>query len=232
MDINEAGGMKLKAEFDKEYGADRTLFVHCNVESEELFKAAFQKTVEKFGHVDIFCNNAGIVNEKDWEKTVAINLCGVVRGTYMALEHMKKTSGGIGGVIVNVASMAGLGPLISAPIYTATKHGVVGFTRAMAGASDASNFGVRINALCPSFVQTDILSSFNAPERLGQFGHLQGATDKLLEHHGILQVSDVTKSFLELVTDESRTGQALVVLTQGSNYVQFPTSLIPPTAAP
>jgi len=86
------------------------------------------------------CNNAGILNEKQWEKTIAINLVGVclsvyliclfvcqsifasaeclavhvvfqggvVRGTYLALEHMKKENGGNGGVIINIASMAGL----------------------------------------------------------------------------------------------------------------------------
>lgn len=83
----------------------------------------------------------------------------MVRGTYLALDHMKKDKGGKGGVIVNVASLAGLlnnlkelhhkqkrkqilcilcistlglGPLFPTPVYTATKHGVVGFTRAMA----------------------------------------------------------------------------------------------------
>lgn len=94
-------------------------------------------------------------------KTVLFEQSGLVRGTYLALDHMKKQNGGKGGVIINIASLAGskihlnyqnniiikcitperfrfnvcvsgLGPLPSAPIYTATKHGVVGFTRALA----------------------------------------------------------------------------------------------------
>ncbi|XP_056450432.1 15-hydroxyprostaglandin dehydrogenase [NAD(+)]-like isoform X2 [Gadus chalcogrammus] len=132
LDVAEATGTTLKKSLDGQYGPERTLFIPCDVQSHQQFKAALQKVVETFGHLDIFCNNAGIANENDWEKTVSINLMGVVRGSYLALEHMNKLSGGQGGVIINIASLAGLGPLPGAPIYTATKHGVVGFTRAMA----------------------------------------------------------------------------------------------------
>ncbi|XP_062309454.1 15-hydroxyprostaglandin dehydrogenase [NAD(+)] [Osmerus eperlanus] len=229
LDVNEQGGKALKAEFDELYGAERTLFVTCNVESEEQLKVAFQRTVNTLGRVDVVCNNAGIINERDWEKTVAVNLCGVVRGTYLALEHMKKTSGGHGGVIVNVASMAGLGPMVSAPIYTATKHGVVGFSRAIAGASEASGYGVRINVLCPGFTQTDILTSLDSVERSGQFSHLRKATKTLLQQHGVLEVSDVAKSFLELATDDSKNGAVLLVQTSGASYVTFPIAN-PPSA--
>ncbi|KAA8586638.1 hypothetical protein FQN60_000474, partial [Etheostoma spectabile] len=128
----KTAGKSLKETLDKEYGQERTLFLTCNVESEEQIKAAFQKTVENFRGFDILCNNAGILNETTWKKMVSINLVGVISGTYLALEHMSKLSGGRGGVIVNTASMAGLGPLLSCPVYTATKHGVIGFTRAMA----------------------------------------------------------------------------------------------------
>ncbi|KAJ0067086.1 hypothetical protein NL108_010980, partial [Boleophthalmus pectinirostris] len=93
---------------------------------------AFQKTIETFGELDIVCNNAGILNETEWEKMVSINLTAMIRVAYLALEHMSKLHKGHGGVIINTASMAGLGPLPSCPVYTATKYGVVGFTRAMA----------------------------------------------------------------------------------------------------
>ncbi|XP_037401630.1 15-hydroxyprostaglandin dehydrogenase [NAD(+)]-like isoform X2 [Pygocentrus nattereri] len=133
LDINEKAGKELETQFNEAYGADRTHFYPVDVSSDQQFKDAFQKILSKFGQVDIFCNNAGIINEKQWEKTVSINLCGVVRGTYLALEHMKKENGGQGGVIVNVASLAGLVPLAPTPIYTATKSGVVAFTQALAG---------------------------------------------------------------------------------------------------
>ncbi|XP_071377067.1 15-hydroxyprostaglandin dehydrogenase [NAD(+)]-like [Centroberyx affinis] len=222
LDVNETEGKSLKEAFDKQYGPDKTLFLKCNVESEEQFKAALQKTVQTFGRPDIMCNNAGIINETDWEKAVSINLMGVVRGTYLTLEHMNKLTGGQGGVVVNVASMAGLGPLPSIPVYTATKHGVVGFTRAMAAASDMSGYGIRFNALCPAFIQTDIINAMYTPEKVGQFTHLIDATKKLMEKFGMLQVSEVAKQFLQLVTDETKNGEALMVQCKGSDYVTFP----------
>ncbi|XP_042157285.1 15-hydroxyprostaglandin dehydrogenase [NAD(+)] isoform X2 [Oncorhynchus tshawytscha] len=157
----------------------------------------------------------------NWEKCVSINLNGVVRGTYLALQHMKKQNRGQGGVIINIASMAGLGPLLTAPIYTATKHGVVGFSRAMADVSRLCDYGVRINVLCPAFVQTAILSSLNSEETAGQFAGLRGVAEKLLEQFGVLEVSEVAKNFLKLVTDESRNGEALLVRKEGASYVTF-----------
>ncbi|KAM6911679.1 15-hydroxyprostaglandin dehydrogenase [NAD(+)] [Lycodopsis pacificus] len=220
LDVNEAAGKSLVEVLEKQYGQERTLFLNCDVESEEQIKAAFQKTADTFGGIDILCNNAGILNEKLWEKAVSINLVGVIRGTYLALEHMSKLSGGRGGVIVNTASLAGLGPLPSCPVYTATKHGVVGFTRAMAAASTASGYGIRFNILCPGFVQTDLFTAIKT--NLGQFSHLADATQQLIEQFGVVNISDVAESVLEMVTDETKNGEACFVSPKEKKYVNFP----------
>ncbi|XP_041949429.1 15-hydroxyprostaglandin dehydrogenase [NAD(+)] [Alosa sapidissima] len=222
-DVVEDSGNATKTAFDKEFGPDRTLFCVCDVTSEKQFTDAFQKTVQTFGGIDIVCNNAGIINETDWEKTVAINLSGVIRGTYLAVEHLKKQNGGRGGVIINIASMAGLGPLPTCPVYTATKHGVVGFTRAMAMASEYGGYGVRLNMICPIFVRTGLLSSLDKEERAGDFYHLRDVNQKIMERFGTLEVSDVAKAFEKLVLDESKNGAALYVKTEGADYVKFPT---------
>ncbi|XP_040908166.1 15-hydroxyprostaglandin dehydrogenase [NAD(+)]-like isoform X2 [Toxotes jaculatrix] len=208
LDVNETAAGSLMEALNKQHGQDRALFLNCNVESEEQMKAAFQKTAETFGGIDILCNNAGIMNENMWEKTVSINLMGVIRGTYLALEYMSKMTGGQGGVIVNTASVA------------ATKNGVVGFTRAMAAASAASGYGIRINALCPGFVQTDLLS--DATSKLGRFSHLADVSQQLVDKMGILNVSEVAESFLELVTDETKNGDALLITPKGKKYVTCP----------
>ncbi|XP_041808768.1 15-hydroxyprostaglandin dehydrogenase [NAD(+)]-like [Chelmon rostratus] len=219
LDVNETAGKSFKEALDKQYRRDRTLFLSCDVESEEQIKAALQKTVETFGGIDILCNNAGILNEGEWEKTVSINLVGLVRVTYLALEHMNKLTGGRGGVVVNIASMAGLGPLLSSPVYTATKHGVVGFTRAMAAASTASGYGIRFNALCPGFVQTDLFS--NLLDKLGQFSHLKDVTQELADRTGVINASQAAECLLELVTDEMKNGEALVVKSNLKKYITF-----------
>ncbi|XP_037324267.2 15-hydroxyprostaglandin dehydrogenase [NAD(+)] [Pungitius pungitius] len=220
LDVDETAGRSLKEVLDRQYPPERTLFLSCNVESEEQIKAALQKTAETFGGIDILCNNAGILNEATWEKTVSINMMGVIRGTYLALEHMSKLSGGRGGVIVNMASMAGLGPLPGCPVYTATKHGVVGFTRAMAVASTASGYGVRFNVVCPGFVQTDLFSALKT--NLGRFSNMGDATEQLMQHLGVISVSEVAQSVLEMVTDETLSGRACCVSPKGRRYVDFP----------
>ncbi|KAM9846751.1 15-hydroxyprostaglandin dehydrogenase [NAD(+)]-like [Aulostomus maculatus] len=220
LDVNQAAGKSLLETLSKQYGQERVLFLSCDVQSEEQIRAAFQKAADVLGGIDILCNNAGILHETDWEKTISINLVGVIKGTYLALEHMNKLTGGRGGVIINTASMAGIGPLPSCPVYTATKSGVVGFTRAMAAASAMSGYGVRFNAICPGFVQTDLFS--NIPTKLGQFSHLAEATQQLVDKIGILPVSQVGESVLELVTDEAKNGEALVVFPKQKDYVTFP----------
>ncbi|XP_045895542.1 15-hydroxyprostaglandin dehydrogenase [NAD(+)]-like [Micropterus dolomieu] len=160
LDVNETEGKKLMEALKREYGLERTLFHICDVESEEQIKAAFQKTAETFGGIDILCNNAGIANETAWEKTVSINLVGVIRGTYLALEHMNKLTGGRGGIIVNTASITG---------------------KAHHAASTASDYGIRVNARC---VQTNLLSII--PSRPGPYSHLADAAQQLVEKFGIL----------------------------------------------
>lgn len=225
LDVNEKSGKDLEENLNEAYGADRAHFYTADVSSEQQFKDAFQEVVTKFGRVDIFCNNAGIVNEKNWEKAVSVNLNGVVRGTYLALEHMKKENGGQGGVIVNVASLAGLGPLPSAPIYTATKHGVVGFCRALSMASQLASYGVRINVLCPTFARTSLIDTFHSEELTGQFFNLKAVSESLMEKFPPVEVEDVAKAFLLLVKDESLNGAVLAVQNNGTGVVSFPTEV-------
>ncbi|XP_067852038.1 15-hydroxyprostaglandin dehydrogenase [NAD(+)]-like isoform X2 [Heptranchias perlo] len=132
LDINNAVGQEAKDAFDKIYGAQQTMFIHCDVTSESQLKDAFERTIGNFLQLDIVCNNAGIADEMNWQKCVDVNLVSVIRGTYLGLQYMSRKNGGAGGVIINVSSLAGIEPIIFAPVYTASKHGVVGFTRAMA----------------------------------------------------------------------------------------------------
>uniref|UniRef100_A0A3Q4H6D9 15-hydroxyprostaglandin dehydrogenase [NAD(+)] n=1 Tax=Neolamprologus brichardi TaxID=32507 RepID=A0A3Q4H6D9_NEOBR len=209
LDKNKAAGESVVEALSKEYEPDRMLFRECNIKSDEEFKAAFQKAVETFGGIDILCNNAGMFDESEWENMVSTNLVGSIRGTYLALEHMNKSKGGQGGVIINVSSLAGLGPLLTGPVYSATKHGLVGFTRSishrLAAIISTSDYGIRANAICPGFVQTNLISEIKS--QTGQFAHLV----------------DVAECILELVTDETKNGEALVVVKDSKFYVTFPT---------
>lgn len=219
LDVNDNAGKSLKEFLDKQHGQERTLFLNCDVESDEQLKDAFQKIVQTFGGVDILCNNAGILDERKLEKCVSINLVGVIKVTYLALELMNKMNGGRGGVIINTASMAGLAPFLCCPVYTATKYGVVGFTQAMAAASSASGYGIRFNALCPGFVQTDLFTKLF--DGLGQFSHLADVVTTLAGK-GVLTVTEVAEAFLDLLLDETKNGEALMLTPMFKKYMTFP----------
>ncbi|CAJ1063664.1 -hydroxyprostaglandin dehydrogenase [Notolabrus celidotus] [Xyrichtys novacula] len=161
LDVNETAGKSLCEALMKQYGQEKTLFLSCDIQSEEQTKAALKKTSEVFGGIDILCNNAGILNENTWEKTVSINLA----------------------------------------------------------ASSASGYGIRVNAVCPSFVQTELFA--NILDKLGQFSHLADATKGMVEKFGTLSVSQVAECLLELVTDETKNGEALVVTPQMKKYMTF-----------
>uniref|UniRef100_A0A3B3IML3 15-hydroxyprostaglandin dehydrogenase n=1 Tax=Oryzias latipes TaxID=8090 RepID=A0A3B3IML3_ORYLA len=147
VDINQSCGDVCKSELDAEFGGDNCAFIQCDVTDGHALRDAFQKTVELFGRLDIVINNAGINNEKNWEKTIDVNLTSLIKGTYLGLEHMSREHGKRGGTIVNVSSMAAFLHSPHQPVYTATKHGVIGFTRAMA-VRLASGPEVRGTPLC------------------------------------------------------------------------------------
>ncbi|MCE8539525.1 SDR family oxidoreductase [Ruegeria pomeroyi] len=138
---------------------------------EQAVREAIQKTRRDFGRLDILMNNAG-VGGKDWETTTAINLDGVYFGLSHACPIMAEQGGG---AIVNTSSIAGLGGLMwaedyhdntqltgSLSAYVASKHGVVGLTRQFALAF--AKAGVRVNAVCPGYVETPIISTLRGTE--------------------------------------------------------------------
>ena len=118
-------------------------------------------TIEAFGRLDCAHNNAGILGEvsllaehsnQSWDQVIAVNLTGV----WLCLKHelpLMQRQGG--GAIVNTSSVAGLRAAPLLPAYAASKHGVVGLTKAAAAGYAAS--GIRVNAVCPGFIETDML---------------------------------------------------------------------------
>uniref|UniRef100_A0A3B4BED3 15-hydroxyprostaglandin dehydrogenase [NAD(+)] n=1 Tax=Periophthalmus magnuspinnatus TaxID=409849 RepID=A0A3B4BED3_9GOBI len=215
VDMNASCGEQCKLELDSEFGADRSIFLQCDVTNAEALTEAFQKTVDQFGHLDIVINNAGINNEKHWEKTIQVNLTSVIKGTYLGLEHMSKEYGKAGGSIINVSSMyycvffRSISP--HQPVYTATKHGVIGFSRAMADASSLGNYGVRINVLCPAFVDTPLLHSVEHEDNMGKFVKFKDDFKKSMNHFGVLKPSLIADGMMTLITDDSLHGAVMKI---------------------
>ncbi|XP_071082016.1 15-hydroxyprostaglandin dehydrogenase [NAD(+)]-like [Haliotis cracherodii] len=201
-DVNSETGEATLKEFQDKYGEDNVLFVKTDVTSQADMEATFQQVRSRFGGLDIMSNNAGIIGETSdlWEKAVDVNLKGVIRGTNLALDMMRQDKGGRGGVIINTASIAGLMVVPTAPVYCATKHGVIGFSRSWAASPVCTDNGVRVNALCPSFVDTAMVPpEGEAGEELKTF----------LDEHGLMSVEYVAEGFLDLVQDDARNGAVL-----------------------
>lgn len=129
-------------------------------------------TVERFGALDILVNNASVfiggaagdTSTDDWRQVLAINLDGVFFASRAALPHLVRS----GGTIVNVASASGIGADGLAAAYDSAKGAVVNFTRSMA--LDYGPKGVRVNAVCPSLIDTPMGALVKAnPELLARF---------------------------------------------------------------
>uniref|UniRef100_A0A8D0BRZ5 15-hydroxyprostaglandin dehydrogenase [NAD(+)] n=1 Tax=Salvator merianae TaxID=96440 RepID=A0A8D0BRZ5_SALMN len=222
VDLNVEVGEASKSAFDKEFGTQRSIFIACDVSNEENLKDAFKKADQHFGKLDIVVNNAGVNNEKNWEITVQINLISVIRGTYIGLEYMKNKNKCSEGAIVNVASLAGLIPAAFQPVYCASKHGVIGFTRSIAMFSAAENYGVRINAICPGFVNTPILQSIEKEENMGLYSsHKQDIKD-MMEFYGVLDPSLIAEGLIKILEDDTLNGEIMKITTnQGIHFQEY-----------
>lgn len=134
--------------------------------------------IERFGKLDILCNNAGIqgpiantvdCKEEDWDRVLAVNLTGVFLGMKYAIPRMLSTAGK--GAIVNTSSMASLVAFIGLPAYSASKGGVSILTRLTA--AEYAKTGIRVNAIAPGTIDTGMTRGM--PQ-----DYLQGAVDATL----------------------------------------------------
>ncbi|MCC2615386.1 glucose 1-dehydrogenase [Aestuariibacter halophilus] len=210
-DIDAAGGAQVveairaaggQAEF-------RQLDVTDPVAVNDFVEAA----VAHLGSVQVALNNAGIdhapgpmhlVSQQDYDRNIAVNLTGVWHCMRAELGHMLSQGGGH---IINLASVAGVKGAPSIAAYGAAKHGVIGLTKS--AAVEYAKASIRINAVCPSFVDTPMVQNTLAKLDEKQQRHITHANPmKRLGH-----VDEIAKAIAWLCSDESSfmTGQSVVL---------------------
>jgi NAD(P)-dependent dehydrogenase (short-subunit alcohol dehydrogenase family) len=156
LDVDEQNGAEVARQLDAE------LIVADVSDLHECLRAV-ERVTERFGGLDLVHLNAGVSTScgvaEDFDldayrRAMGVNLDGVVFGVHAALPALRQRGGG---AIVATASLAGLMDLASDPIYTLTKHAVIGLVRAMA--PNLAPLGITVNAVCPGMTDTNILGA-------------------------------------------------------------------------
>lgn len=209
-DIDVAAGEDTARAIEQAGG--RASFVRTDVTQQDDINAMVGSAVERYGGIHILHNNAGInagwprfpaAAPERWQRTLAINLWAVIAATQAAIEPMRESGGG---AIVNMASLAGLVRYETDPIYAATKHGVVGFTRGLAFLKEEAN--VRVNCVAPAFVDTELPRRRLAEMPEGERARWASA----LERTPMISASEVASAVLGLVRDDTRAGEVLALI--------------------
>jgi len=183
-----------------------------DVSDHEACAQVVEKTVADHGGLDIVCNIAGVLDMAPltqftpdrWARMIGVNLSGVFFMSQAAMPHLIATRG----AIVNMASAAGLvGVPYNSP-YSASKHGVVGLTKAMA--LEFANQGVRINAICPGGVKTPMVA---APSAEGVDWEAVMRSASWLNHGEMCDPEDIADAVAFLASNAARqiTGVAFPV---------------------
>jgi NAD(P)-dependent dehydrogenase (short-subunit alcohol dehydrogenase family) len=191
-----------------------------NISEGAAVQKMVEQTVEKFGRLDFACNNAGTegipgsladTDEENYQKIFDTN----VKGTWLCMKYeiqqmVKQDSGG---KIVNIASFVGLVGFPGVPLYSASKHAIVGMTRT--AALEYIQKGVRINAVCPGVVDTPMVDRFTGGNAEAKAG--LGATEPI----GRLQTPDeVARAVLWLCSEESSFSVASLLVSDGGITAQ------------
>ncbi|MCD6505654.1 3-oxoacyl-[acyl-carrier-protein] reductase [Candidatus Poribacteria bacterium] len=165
-DIADEIGEKTAQEI-KELGGE-AIYLHCDVSDSEDAERLISSTVESFGRLDILVNNAGItrdsllvrMKDEDWNQVISINLTGTFNCTRSAAKVMMRQRNGC---IINIASVAGIMGNVGQVNYSASKAGVIGITKS--AARELARRGVRVNAIAPGFIMTEMTAKLPEAER-------------------------------------------------------------------
>ena len=217
---DEKDGVRIEEQLLR-HGAE-TVFIRADLSKPDEVRRVVDTTVNMFGHLDYAFNNAGISGvagsianqtETNFDEVFSIN----VKGLFIAMQEeiRQMLRQGWGGSVVNMASVGGQVATPGASVYVASKHAVIGLTKA--AAVEYGPYGIRVNAVSPGAIRTEMLHQV--------FGG-DAALDEMATIHPIRRIGtpgDVADAVIWLFSDQSSyyTGQSLVL--DGGLTAQRPT---------
>ncbi len=215
MDVSEAAGKALAADLGS--AGHEAFFAPADVTEVASIEAAIAAVRGRWGRVDVLVNNAGILRDaqlvkwkdgsvagtladRDWDAVLDVNLKGVFRCTRAVVPHMIAAGGG---VVLNASSVVAHYGNFGQTSYVASKAGIIGMTRTWA--RELGRYKIRVNAVAPGFVATEILRSM--PEKI---------LDSMVAHTPLGRIGrseDIANAYAWLASDEASfiTGHCLCV---------------------
>ena len=186
-DLDKENGKKTLSEVEK-LGV-KGIFIELDVTQVDKVEQAVQKTVDELGGLNFAFNNAGIASQKgariaeysdeEFIKVMDVNVMGVWYCMRFELKHMLKSGGG---VIINTASILGTVGMPMASSYVASKHAVIGLTKT--AALEYATKNIRVNALCPGYINTSMLEKNGIVPGTAKF-------DALVDMHPVKRLGNV-----------------------------------------
>ena len=202
------------------------LLITADVSREDDVIRYVEETIKKFGHIDLFFNNAGIEGQNalftDYSSEIMEKVCDInIKGVFWGLKHVLKAmiKAGKGGAIVNASSCAGIKGMPGTVAYVASKHAVIGMTRT--AALENGKYGIRVNAVCPAIIDGPMMDRLRSSQLQAQgkeatgenLALMRGETAKRLPIGRTGRAEDVAEGVLYLGSDAASfvTGVALPI---------------------
>lgn len=204
VDLNEEAVQAIVEELNLN---DRGLALKANVSKESEVKNYIDKTIEKFGRIDGFVNNAGVegpakpieeITEQDFDFVYGINVKGAFYGIKHVLPHMKQQKSGS---IVNTASVAGLIGSPGMMLYNSSKHALMGINKV--AALEAAEFNVRVNTVNPGVINTRMMRSIEENVAPGAAEAARSAYNDAVPMKRYGEPQEVANLIVFLLSDEA-----------------------------
>ena len=220
-DVDVEGGREAVRDIESRGGT--AAFVRADVARTAAVRAMVATAEQRYGGLDILVNNAGViealttqrvafpdVEPRRWMRMLDINLRGVILGTQLAIDAMRRRGGG---VIINISSGAGIGyGPHDAPVYAASKAGVARLSAALAPLRVRDN--IRVNCICPGWVETTMVARARA----------ETPADEWRAHAPpvMLQPQDIAEAVVVFVHDDTLAGRVMLYFAPGQPWQLLP----------